>query len=214
MVIRVKICGLTRPEDAAVAARAGASSIGMVFWPESPRCVSVAQAREIVAAVPDGVTCVGVFVDQPEAFVAAVASQVPLQAIQLHGEEDPRRYDAGLPVIKALRMAAHMGPAVFERWPDNVLPLLDADDPERRGGTGTRVDWTAAAALAAIRPLVLAGGLTPENVAEAVRLVAPHALDVSSGVESAFGRKDHARVRAFLEAVRQAGAAIPGGLFA
>jgi phosphoribosylanthranilate isomerase len=204
---RVKICGITRVGDAELAAALGAAAVGFVMWPRSPRFLEPARARDIVRALPPFVTPVGVFVDQPVGHVKDVAAVVGLGAVQLHGNEDVGFCRAiGRRVIKAASAAQAAALAAF--WPPEVTLLLDAVDAERRGGTGLTVDWTAAAALAAHRRIILAGGLTPENVGEAIRTVRPFAVDVSSGVESAPGVKDEHRVRAFFAAVAAAEGAV------
>jgi phosphoribosylanthranilate isomerase len=198
----VKICGITRLEDAEAAVAAGASAIGFIFWPKSPRFIDPHRARIIAAMLPPLVTPVGVFVDQPLDYVNGVASLVRLGAVQLHGNETPE-FAAGVsaPVMKAVSPGL-----VDERgWPPRVRLLLDVHDPIARGGTGRTVDWTAAAGIAAQREIVLAGGLTPDNVAEAIARVRPYGIDVSSGVERAPGIKDHGRLRALFEAVHDAG---------
>ncbi|HEY7288383.1 MAG TPA: phosphoribosylanthranilate isomerase [Vicinamibacterales bacterium] len=195
----VKICGITRLEDAEAAVAAGANAVGFVFWRKSPRFVDPYNARGIVTALPPFVLPVGLFVDQPIAEVTGVASLVRLGAVQLHGDEPPDYADAvGRPVIKALLPT---DVDAIDRWPDRVLVLLDAIDPASRGGTGRTIDWDAAARAARRRRVLLAGGLTPENVAEAASRVRPFGVDVSSGVERAPGIKDPARMRAFFEAV-------------
>lgn len=207
----VKVCGITRREDARLAADCGACAVGFVFWPHSPRFVEPRAAREIRGALPAGFETVGVFVDQEVAEVAAISAYVGLNAIQLHGDEEPACFAAIGPrlikaVSRALRSAdAPTGPAsrrdeAVGRIPPDVLVLVDAPDPRRRGGTGTLADWAAAAAIAARRPTVLAGGLTPWNVAEAIAAVRPVGVDVSSGVEAAPGVKDRDLVRRFVEA--------------
>lgn len=211
MTTRVKICGITTPEDARAAASAGASAIGLVFWPGSPRCVSTERAAEIAAAAAH-VTRVGVFVDQPPAVVAEITATVGLDAVQLHGHERFADYELGVPLLKALSVGAAWHIAMLDPLPAFVLPLLDAGDPRRKGGTGLAIDWQIAAAAAAVRRIALAGGLTPENVATAIGVVHPYAVDVSSGVESAPGVKDHRRIRAFVDAVRTTGS-VPGRLF-
>jgi phosphoribosylanthranilate isomerase len=195
----VKICGITRLEDAEAAVTAGANALGFVFWRKSPRFVDPYHARSIVGALPPFVLTVGLFVDQPIAEVTGVASLVGLGAVQLHGGEPPEYADAiGRPVIKALLPT---DVDAMGQWPDRVLVLLDAIDPASRGGTGRIVDWDAAARAARRRPVLLAGGLTPENVSEAATRVRPFGVDVSSGVERSPGIKDHTRLRAFFEAV-------------
>jgi phosphoribosylanthranilate isomerase len=198
----VKICGITRPEDAEAAVAAGAGAIGFVFWPQSPRFVDPYRARRIAAALPPFVTAVGVFVNQPLAYVNGVASLVRLGVVQLHGDETPEfAATVSRPVMKAISP----GRGDARLWPSPVRLLLDVHDPVARGGTGRTIDWTAAADLAAQRDIVLAGGLTPDNVADAVARVRPFGIDVSSGVERAPGIKDHRRLRALFEAVHDAG---------
>lgn len=198
----IKICGITRIEDARAAVEAGADAVGFIFWPRSPRFVDPYRARAIAAALPPMVGTVGVFVDQPAEYVQGVASLVPLSTIQLHGAESPA-FAAALrrPVLKAIT-ARDAGAA--QQWSRHVMLLIDAEDPVRRGGTGRTADWTAAASLAAARPVLLAGGLTPDNVAEAITQVRPFGIDVSSGVERAPGIKDHDRLRALIQAARAA----------
>jgi len=197
----VKICGITRLEDAESAVDAGADALGFVFWPDSPRFVDPYRARAIVRRLPPFVTAVGVFVNQPAAHVAGVAALVRLGAVQLHGEEDAAYAAAvGRPVIKAMAIGALQADAL-EAWPQQTMVLLDALDPVRRGGTGRTVDWACAAGVAARRRTLLAGGLTPGNVAEAVARVRPFGVDVSSGVESRPGVKDHQRLRDLFKAL-------------
>jgi phosphoribosylanthranilate isomerase len=197
----VKICGITRLGDADAAIEAGANALGFVFWPGSPRFVDPYRARAIVAGLPPFVTAVGLFVNQPPAYVNGVVSLVGLGAVQLHGDETPA--DAALvrrPLVKAIALAG----AIDDRlnaWPAHVTMLLDTDDRERRGGTGQTIDWAAAAAVAARRRTILAGGLTPENVAAAVARVRPFGIDVSSSIERAPGLKDHSRIRALFSAL-------------
>lgn len=199
--MRIKICGITRREDAEAAVAAGADALGFVFWPKSPRAIDPFDARAIVATLPPFVTTVGVFVNAGAAHVNAVARLVGLSAVQLHGDETPEVLSAlRVPVIKAVSGEA----ADAGRWPARVLLLVDAVDPERRGGTGHRADWRRAAALAASRPVLLAGGLTPDNIEDAIAAVRPFGIDVSSGVEHAPGIKDHVRVAALCAAVTRA----------
>jgi phosphoribosylanthranilate isomerase len=202
---RVKICGVTRLEDAVLAAELGASAIGFVFWPHSLRCIDPFRARRIAAALPPFVTPVGVFVDQPIEYVQAVANLVPLGAVQLHGDE-PLAHFAALRrrIIKALPVGPDFAPATVAALPPAVTALLDARDPVARGGTGRAIDWELAAAAARLRPLILAGGLDAQNVAAAIGRVRPYGIDVSSGVEVEPGVKDAARLRALF-------AALPGG---
>jgi phosphoribosylanthranilate isomerase len=193
----VKVCGITRLEDAAAAVDAGARAIGFVFWPASPRFIDPYRARAIVRRLPPFVTAVGLFVNQPLEYVSGVASLVRLGAVQLHGDE-PVAFAESIrhPLIKALTLSDRI-----EEWPTRMRVLLDAHDPARRGGTGRTIDWPAAGAIAAVRPILLAGGITPENVAEAVACVRPFGIDVSSGVERSPGIKDHHKIKALFEAL-------------
>jgi phosphoribosylanthranilate isomerase len=198
----VKICGVTRLEDAEAAVEAGANAIGFVFWPKSPRFVDPYRARTIASALPPFVTAVGLFVNQPLEYVNGVASLVRLGAVQLHGDETPA--DAAQihrPVIKACGVAAGDAEDVVAGWARNVTLLLDSHDPERRGGTGRTIDWSVAAHIAAARRTILAGGLTPDNIAEAIARVQPFGVDISSGVEQAPGIKDRAKIRALFESI-------------
>lgn len=198
----LKICGITRVADAEVAIANGATALGFVFWAKSPRCVAPQQAAAIVAALPDGVEKVGVFVNESMAAVEQTASMVGLTMVQLHGDE--RADDAaGLsrPVVRAVTLEDE---SVCDGWPAGTIFLLDAADRERRGGTGQRIDWTRAGAFAARRRVILAGGLTPENVGDAVAAVRPWGVDVSSGVEATPGAKDPGKVAAFLANARRA----------
>lgn len=208
MLSGVKICGIRRPEDARCAVELGASAIGFVFWPDSPRYVDPDRARSIAATLPDGVDAVGVFVNQSPAAVVEIAGIVRLDAIQLHGDERVEDYD-GIPeaIIKAVAIADDVEPSL-ERLPPGITVLLDAHDPIRRGGTGRTIDWTIAAAIARRRVTILSGGLDASNVAEAIARVRPSMVDVSSGVEAAPGRKDHDKLRAFFRAVQSATAAL------
>jgi len=202
MTVPVKICGITRPGDAELAARLGAAWVGFIFWPRSPRFVEPETAAAILAGLPPHVGGVGVFVDQPVDEVNAVADAVGLGAVQLHGRESAetcRRCRRR--VIKAVRLSGNgAGDDPDAVWSGATI-LVDALDPVRMGGTGRRVDWTRAARLARRRALMLSGGLRAENVADAVRQVAPYGLDVSSGVESQPGVKDPDRLRAFFAAL-------------
>lgn len=199
----IKICGITRLEDARLAAELGAGAVGFVFWPRSPRFIDPYRARGIAAQLPAFVATVGVFVDQTAEYVNSVASLVGLSAVQLHGDEDTR-FAAHIrrPVIKAIGWQEPKAGLDLTIWPVRMMILLDVHDPERRGGTGLTIDWTWAGSIAAARRVLLAGGLSPENVGEAVARVRPFGIDVSSGVEARPGVKDHGRVRALFDAVR------------
>ena len=199
---RVKVCGICRAEDAARAIDLGASAIGFVFWPDSPRYIEPTRARDIAASLPEHITAVGVFVDQPAQHVIDVAAVVPLGAVQLHGTElidDFARVNQ--PLIKAVPVTDPFDASTVDGLPPFVTVLLDAHDPLRRGGTGRTIDWTVAAAVAARRKTILSGGLNAANVGEAIARVQPHMIDVSSGVESSPGRKDPDKLRQFFAAI-------------
>jgi len=204
-VTRVKICGITRPQDAALAAEAGADAVGFVLAP-SRRRVEVAQARMAAAQLPPFVSRVGVFVNAADDEIAAAIEKVPLDVIQLHGEESPetvRRWrERGVRVIKAIGVS---GPSDLEALAayDADAVLLDAVAGGRSGGTGRSFDWDLARrARGSGLPIILAGGLHPGNVVEALERVNPYAVDVSSGVEESAGRKSPEKVREFLAKVR------------
>jgi phosphoribosylanthranilate isomerase len=199
---RVKICGITRVEDALAAARAGADAIGLVFYAPSPRAVTAAQAREIVRALPPFVTPVGLFVDAAIEDVRAVLEAVPLSLLQFHGNETPEDCRAcGKPYIKAIRLREGDDLAARARSYDDAAAILaDAYLEGVPGGTGRTLDWSRLPSRLA-RPLILAGGLAPDNVAAAVARVWPFAVDVSGGVEAAPGVKDAAKIAAFMRGV-------------
>lgn len=200
----VKICGVTRLEDALLAVELGASAIGFVFWPASPRYIPPSRAAEIAAALPPRVATIGVFVDQTRNFVWNAAEQVGLTALQLHGSES-LAFAAALPrpVIKAVPVTPDFSLDAVMEIPRSITVLLDAHDPVRRGGTGQTIDWSVAAAVAWRRPVFLSGGLHPGNIHDAIARVNPHAVDLSSGVESAPGIKDPTKLRTLFEALAQ-----------
>ena len=206
---QVKICGLREQAHVAVALDAGARYLGFVFFPKSPRAVSAAEAAELTSQVPAGIARVGLFVNPDDAMLQAVLSEAPLDLIQLHGDETPQRVAEvksrfGLPVMKAVGIAA---PEDMVRLTDYGLAadmlLMDAKPPEDAvlpGGNGLAFDWRLLAGRRWLKPWMLAGGLTPGNVAEAVRLTGAPCVDVSSGVESARGQKDAGLIRDFITA--------------
>jgi phosphoribosylanthranilate isomerase len=205
-VVRSKICGITRIEDALAAVAAGADAIGLVFYAKSPRAVSVEQAAAILQALPPFVTSVGLFVDMPRAELQALLQRLPLDLLQFHGDESPADCEGhGRPYIKALRVrpgedvAAAMAPYVGAHG-----ILLDTFVEGVPGGTGATFDWSLIPRQAA-KPIILAGGLEAGNVAAAIRQVRPYAVDVSGGVEASKGIKDAGKIRAFVQAVRDAG---------
>jgi len=201
--VRIKICGITNAGDAAAAVRAGADAIGMVFWAASPRALARHDAAVIARGVPPLIMRVGVFVNETPEAIAACVGEIGLHAVQLHGDEDAADYrSAGAPLIRAVSLVTDADVARAIAMPVDVTLLVDAHDPVRKGGTGSTASWARAAVVAAARPIILAGGLTPENVSDAIGDVRPWAVDVSSGVESAPGVKDVGKMEAFVAAVR------------
>lgn len=203
-MVRVKICGITCVEDALHAAACGADALGFVFYDKSPRCVTVRTAREIIAALPPFVAAVGLFVNEAPERIRSIAQQCGLDLIQLHGDEGPG--DCLLPpyrVVKALRVKDGASLAQAGTYDVSAL-LLDAWSPTSYGGTGHTFNWELAAREARERPVILAGGLDPQNVAEAVGTVRPYGVDVSSGVEAAPGRKDPQKVASFVRNAKSA----------
>ncbi len=204
MRTRVKICGITRVEDALKAAELGADAIGLVFYPKSPRAVDAETAHRIVQALPPFVTTVGLFLDAEPRDIRAVLATVPLDLLQFHGDECPADCGAyGRPYIKAVAMSGDTDVAAYMRsYPDAAGFLLDSHAPGAAGGTGNRFDWSQIPRDLG-RPVILAGGLNPDNVGEAVRRTRIGGVDVSSGVESSPGIKDADKMRAFIEEVRR-----------
>jgi phosphoribosylanthranilate isomerase len=207
MVTRVKICGITRDEDARVAVELGASALGFNFYPRSPRCLTAERARGIASHLPPFVCAVGVFADEVDADrIAAIACEARMAAIQLHGPRFPENTGSlgRFTVIRAVAVTGDFKLTSLDGLQAAAI-LLDACDPARIGGTGQTIDWCLAQrATTADPPIILAGGLTPENVAEAIRIVRPYAVDVATGVESSPGIKDAVKMRAFFAAVKDA----------
>jgi phosphoribosylanthranilate isomerase len=220
-MFRIKICGITNPEDACSAVDAGADAIGLNFYSGSKRCVGFLEAKNIASSVGKQCLRVGVFVNQTPEELNAIADSVSLDAVQLHGDQPPSYLldiEKQYPIVRVYRVSDRgfiamktdlMLCAKFGREPEAVL--IDAVAPGEYGGTGRRLDWSVLADRAELlnfdrsEPvrLILSGGLTPENVAEAIRLVRPHGVDVASGVESSPGRKDPVRVHAFIAEARR-----------
>lgn len=201
--VRSKICGITRVEDALVAARAGADAIGLVFYKPSPRAVTIAQARQIIAALPPFITVVGLFVNASRCEVNETLDAVRLDVLQFHGDETPEQCQGyNRPYLKALRVRPEDDiPAICEQYRDAAALLLDAFVEGIPGGTGVAFDWSLIPTQLN-KPIILAGGLTPENVSEAIEQVRPYGVDVSGGVELSKGIKDARRVEGFVKAVR------------
>ena len=202
---RVKLCGIRTYEDAVVALDAGAWALGFIFHRPSRRFIEPYDAAAIVARLPRTARTIGVFVDEPLGDLQATLREVGLSGAQLHGDESPEyagRVEAEL-VLKAFRVGGDFRPELVDAFPGCTI-LLDAFDPLRPGGTGRTFDWNVARAVGERAPCVLAGGLTPDNVGEAIRAARPSGVDVSGGVESAYGVKDHDAIRRFLRAVSEA----------
>ena len=206
----VKICGLSTPETLTTAIEGGAKFIGLVFHPDSPRHVDIEVGRYLAKSVPDTVEIVGLFVNPNDPTLLEVLTEIPLSMIQLHGGEAPTRVNeikelTGLPVIKAIPVEDHsdiMRAELYEGIADWLL--FDAKGEELPGGNGRPFDWTILEGYSGKTPWMLAGGLTPENIGAALKIVTPDAVDVSSGVETGKGIKDMNKIQAFIEAVKKA----------
>lgn len=207
-MVRVKVCGITNLEDALVAAAAGADALGFNFWPPSPRYVAPRQAAEIIAHLPPFVLPVGVFVNQEPRSLERLVRLSGVRAAQLHGDESPHAAaalaDDGLAVLKAFRVGRSFRPQQLLVYRGVAAFLLDADLKGQRGGTGRSFDWRRARAANRYGRILLAGGLTAENVAEAIAQAQPYGVDVCTGVETKPGRKDHFRVREFIQRAKSA----------
>jgi phosphoribosylanthranilate isomerase len=202
-MVQIKICGITNIEDGLAAASAGADALGFVFHPPSPRYVTPGRARQIIGSLPQAVCTVGVFVNLAAAEVLQITELCGLDFIQLHGGET-REYCRRFPrerLIKALSFLSEDEFAAMADYPVRAF-LVDAHDPVRFGGTGKTCDWNLARKAAARHPLILAGGLSEENIITALEAVCPPAVDISSGVETVPGKKDHEKIRSVIAAVR------------
>ncbi len=206
IIVRIKICGITNEEDARVAVEAGADALGFILYRNSPRFVEAAMVKRIIDGLPPFVAAVGVFVNEDAAAVRRIMDECGLTLAQLHGDESAAYCEGlGRPSMKALRLkdrGTFLALAEFQGRANVRAFVLDAFSDQAYGGTGQTVDWTLAAEAARASRVLLAGGLTPDNVAEAIRQVRPYGVDVSSGVEMRPGQKDHAKVRAFVQAAR------------
>jgi len=197
----IKICGITRREDAELAASLGASFVGFVLWKDSPRAATLATVRQITPSLPKTVTPVGVFVD-PTADEVMAAADAGIRMAQIHSEAPSFLRGVTIPVVRAVHLAIDRIDGVEPDIADDLV-LLDAHDPVKHGGTGKTVDWRRAALIAKSRRVILASGLTPSNVRQAISEVRPYAVDVASGVESQPGIKDHGLLRAFMAAAKE-----------
>ena len=204
-MVKAKVCGITTPEDALTAANSGADAVGLVFA-ESPRKLSVEQAREVANTLPDGVLKVGVFVDEEPEEVLRVVREVGLDYAQLHGDESPETVTflrgEGVRVIKALRVRGAGSLAAMDKYEADLF-LLDAWSEKARGGTGERFDWEVAKSYGGRGNILVSGGLTPENVREAIQFFEPYGVDASSSLEDAPGKKNGERVRRFVSAAKE-----------
>lgn len=203
-MVKIKICGITELDDALHAVDCGADALGFVFYERSPRAITPPKAQAIIAKLPPFVTVVGLFVNEDSRIIREVADDCHLDVIQYHGDESPETVRlAPRRSIRALRIRESETTDIIDRYPASGL-LLDAWVSGEYGGTGVLSNWEIAAEIAKKRPLILAGGLTPENVAAAIQAVRPYGLDVSSGVEHAPGRKDKKKVATFIKAAQLA----------
>jgi phosphoribosylanthranilate isomerase len=203
MPTRIKVCGITSTQDALFTAGAGVDAIGLVFFEKSPRNVTAEQAREICDALPPFVTTVGLFVNAEQAFVETILEKVPLDILQFHGAESPEYCNSfSRPYIKAVPMKGlESFEAYADQYPDAQGFLVDSHAPDTVGGTGETFDWTQVPQDYP-KPIILAGGLKPENVAQAIEMTKVYAVDVSSGVEASKGIKSEEKVKAFVENVK------------
>jgi phosphoribosylanthranilate isomerase len=205
-IVRVKICGITNAADALAAIDAGAHLLGFNFYSKSPRFITKTEAAKIRPQLPRKVKAVGIFVNESPAEVTALCKSLKLDAAQLHGDESAEvmaEIARSIPVIKAFRIETNFPLATLNEYPSAFAYLFDAADTGQYGGTGHTTDWDVARSATQGRRIILAGGLKVENVAAAVRIVRPYAVDVASGVESKPGKKDHARMREFIQEVRR-----------
>ena len=201
-MVKVKICGITSYEDARVAIEAGADALGFVFYDKSPRCINPVRAAGIISKLPPFIQTVGLFVNEDTAQVNWTADYCGIDVVQFHGDETPEDcLEVKRRVIKAFRIQKIISIDPLEKYQDYQVAgyLLDAWSPDAYGGTGRTFNWELAQAAKQYGPVILAGGLTPENIAEAIRVVNPYGVDVSSGVESSLGKKDPEKVREFIK---------------
>jgi len=202
--MKVKICGITNLEDALAAIEYGADALGFVFYPDSPRYVSPEKAKEIVAKLPPFITTVGVFVNEDSARIKEIMVLTHLSVVQLHGEEPPEQCMLWTPTVKAFRVKDFVDLKPLEKYKCMAAYLLDTYAPSSYGGTGQIFNWDIALEAKKFGPVILAGGLTTDNIEKAVRWVMPYAVDVSSGVEAQKGKKDLQKMKDFIDKARRA----------
>jgi phosphoribosylanthranilate isomerase len=202
--LKVKICGITNMEDALFAAECGADALGFIFHSKSPRSITPETAAAIIAKLPPLIMTVGVFVNEVPGQMRETLEMTGIKALQLHGEEPPEACGIWTPVIKSFRVSDFVDLKLLEQYRNASALLLDTFSNAEYGGTGRIFNWDIAVEAKAMGRIILAGGLTPENVEEAVRRVRPYAVDVSSGVEAEKGRKDLKKVREFIEKAKKA----------
>lgn len=199
-MVKVKICGITNLEDAFEAVNHGADALGFVFFKKSPRYISPAKAKTIIKKLPPFISSVGVFVNEDNIIVEKIADQTGVDAIQLHGDEPPKACNLSRTVIKAIRVKSIDNLEIISKYKNKVSAfLLDTYTPEIFGGTGQIFNWDIAIEAKQFGRIILAGGLTPENIVQAIRRVHPYAVDVSSGVEAEKGKKDQDKIKLFIE---------------
>jgi phosphoribosylanthranilate isomerase len=201
--MNVKICGITNLQDALVAVELGAYALGFIFVKSSPRYISPESAKQIIGKLPPAVKPIGVFVDTPQNEIFHMIKQTGIVCVQLHGNESPQELSGyPVPIFKSFRVGNNFDVSILRQYPASAF-LLDTFVDGTLGGTGKTFDWKIAIAAKAHGPIILAGGLSPDNIAEAVRTVRPYAVDVNSGVESAPGKKDKKKLQQLFANIRQ-----------
>ena len=205
MKVKVKICGITNPEDASAAADFGADALGFIFFKESPRFIAPKDAAKIIRKLPSFAATVGVFVNEKPEEIEKIIAMTGIDIVQLHGQEPPEMCNLSRRIIKGIRVKSLESLDPILNYKDRVSAfLLDTFTPDVFGGTGQIFNWEIAVEAKHFSRIILAGGLTPENIADAVKRVRPYAVDVSSGVESAKGKKDHKKLKLFIERAKGA----------
>ena len=209
-MVRIKVCGITNAEDALAAVEAGADALGFNFYPPSSRCLEPAEAEQIIAQLPPFITPVGLFVNESRHIIQTVAARCDIRTVQLHGDELPADVAALAPlaIVKAFSVGAGFRPQTLKAYNGCAAFLLDTRVKGKRGGTGKRFDWNRARQACAYGRIILAGGLTVDNVEEAITTVRPYGVDVCTGVERRPGKKDHRRLREFIRRAQAAAAVL------